>query len=353
VPQDQPPNRDVTIFAPSPILTITVEDHPAGDEIHVHAGGQGVWQARMLRRLGSSVTMCCVLTGETGVVLRHLLRDEGFAVEAVERAGRGAAYIHDRRSGERRAVATEEGDPLSRHELDELYGIVLRSALGSAVTILSGPADDATLPPDTYRRLAADLRAAGAVVVADLAGPRLDAAVEGGVLALKVSHEELQADGLLEGEDEAAIIEAARVLRERGAENVIVTRASEPLLLLDAEGVLEVAPPRLEVADHRGAGDSLFAGVVSGLARGEPVREAVTLGAAAGALNVTRHGLGSGDAEAVARLRERVATRARAAAAVPDDGVTGRVSPEGLASLAHQQEADEREGLTAEPEALS
>ena len=28
---------DVTIFAPSPILTITVEDHPSGDEIHVHA----------------------------------------------------------------------------------------------------------------------------------------------------------------------------------------------------------------------------------------------------------------------------------------------------------------------------
>lgn len=64
---------DVTIFAPSPTLTVTIEDHDAGPDIHVHAGGQGVWQARMMRRLGASVTLCCVLTGETGRVVRGLL----------------------------------------------------------------------------------------------------------------------------------------------------------------------------------------------------------------------------------------------------------------------------------------
>jgi 1-phosphofructokinase len=333
---------DVTIFAPSPILTVTVEDHPAGDEIHVHAGGQGVWQARMLLRLGITVTMCCVLSGEIGVVLRHLLEDEGIAVDAVERAGRGAAYLHDRRSGERTAIAEEEGDALGRHDLDELYGLVLRSALGSRATILSGPSGESTIPPDTYRRLAADLRAAGATVVADLAGERLDAVLEGGVELLKVSDEELQQDGLLSGvqggQGVEGIVGAMQALLQRGVGTVIVTRASEPLLLLDRSGVLEVTPPRLEVADHRGAGDSLLAGVVSGLIRGESVREAITLGAAAGALNVTRHGLGSGDADAVAKLRERVVVRELR----PGSGehpVSGRVSPEGLASLAGVSEA--------------
>ncbi len=56
----------------------------------------------------------------------------------------------------------------------------------SGVVILSGPAGDDVLPPDTYRRLAADLREAGCTVVVDLAGERLDAALEGGVdLALR------------------------------------------------------------------------------------------------------------------------------------------------------------------------
>ena len=71
----------------------------------------------------------------------------------------------------------------------------------------------------------------------------------------------------------------------------------------DEDGVLEVTPPRLEVADHRGAGDSLLAGTVAGIVGGERPRDAITLGAAAGALNVTRHGLGTGDADTVASLR--------------------------------------------------
>jgi 1-phosphofructokinase len=37
--------------------------------------------------------------------------------------------------------------------------------------------------------------------------------------------------------------------------------------------------------------------------------EAITLGAAAGALNVTRHGLGTGDPEAIEKLRELVSVR--------------------------------------------
>ncbi|MFE5410358.1 hypothetical protein [Microbacterium sp. NPDC056569] len=43
---------DVTIFAPSPTLTVTVEEHDDEPDIHLHSGCQGVWQARMLRRLG-------------------------------------------------------------------------------------------------------------------------------------------------------------------------------------------------------------------------------------------------------------------------------------------------------------
>ena len=325
---------EVTIFAPSPIVTVTVEDHADGPEIHIHAGGQGVWQARMLVRLGVPVTMCCVLSGELGVVARHLLEDEGIDVRAVTREGRGAAYLHDRRDGERREVATEPGDPLGRHVLDELYGIVLGHAMHSSATILSGPADRSTLPADTYRRLAADLRAAGATVVVDLAGERMAAALAGGVDVLKVSDEELEADGLIEAGDEiAAVIAAMHGLRDRGARAVVVTRAGEPFLLADDHGVLEVTPPRLEVADHRGAGDSLLAGVVAGLARGEGLREALTLGAAAGALNVTRHGLGTGGGEAVAGLRERVTARMLSVAGA-EQAVSGRVTPEGLALLA-------------------
>lgn len=77
----------VVVFAPSPLLTITVEDHDGDGEIHLHTGGQGVWQARMVRALGVEVTLCASFAGETGRVLWHLVRDEGLAVISVERHG--------------------------------------------------------------------------------------------------------------------------------------------------------------------------------------------------------------------------------------------------------------------------
>lgn len=334
---------DVTIFAPSPILTVTVEDNPAGSEIHLHAGGQGVWQARMLLKLGASVTMCCVLSGETGTVLRHLLRDEGITVVETTRDARGAAYLHDRRDGQRDVIAEEFGDPLGRHDLDEVYGAVLREGLESTLVILSGPADDDTLPADTYRRLAADLRAAGARVLVDLAGDRLAASVEGGVEIVKVSDEELIADGLISEKTGGAIMAAMRELRSRGVETVIVTRESEPALLLDSEGFVEVVTKRLEVADTQGAGDSLTAGVAAGIVHGETPREAITLGAAAGAMNVTRHGLGTADADAVRALRETVTVRevADSSPREPEQSATEHVSPAGLASMVDTTPSEE------------
>ena len=67
--------------------------------------------------------------------------------------------------------------------------------------LLSGPQDDRVLPADLYRRLAADLGANGCKVAADLAGERLEAVLAGGPDLIKVSHEELLADGRAKSDD--------------------------------------------------------------------------------------------------------------------------------------------------------
>jgi 1-phosphofructokinase len=301
---------DVMIFAPSPLLTVTLEDDAAGADLHVHAGGQGVWQARMLRTLGRSVSICAALTGETGRVVRHLLEDDGVEVHAVEREGRGAAYVHDRRSGEREVVAELPGDPLSRHDLDELYAVVLREAMVADLVLLSGPSNDGILPDDVYRRLTADLSAAGRPVVVDLAGTRLAAALHGGVRLAKVSDAELLEAGEVKGGSVPEILAAARRIRDGGAESVVVSRAGQSTLLVDGDAALAVQVPVMEEVDSRGAGDSFTAALVSALVEGDELRDAVGLGVAAGALNVTRHGLGTGDAEAIRRLREQVEVHA-------------------------------------------
>ncbi|WBU37878.1 PfkB family carbohydrate kinase [Homoserinibacter sp. YIM 151385] len=297
----------VAIFAPSPVLTVTIEDHGGGPDLHVHAGGQGLWQARLLESLGVEATLCAALLGESGALLGHLLRDvEGIDLMAIERDGRAAAYVHDRRGGERVEVMDTAGDALGRHELDDLYGLTLRAGLDADAVILSGPAGDGVVPDDIYARLAADLGHAGRLVIADLAGARLDHVLEGGVGVLKVSDEELEQDGRADGDDDDSLLAAALELQRAGAERVIITHQLGAIAV-DAEAAWRVRGPELQVVDTRGSGDSLTAAVTATLITGGTFEAALRRGAAAGAANVTRHGLGSADAEAIRALEELVA----------------------------------------------
>ncbi|MEV0328641.1 PfkB family carbohydrate kinase [Micromonospora echinospora] len=297
----------VMVFAPAPLLTVTIEQQADAVELHLHPGGQGVWQARMIASLGVPVTLCVALGGEVGDALHKLLTEEDVTVRSVFRQSGSGWYVHDRRDGSRAEIAEFAGAPMVRHDIDELYTVALTEGLRAPVSVLSGPADPSVVDPDIYRRLAADLTANDAVVVADLSGDYLTAVVEGGVALLKVSHEELLDDGLAEDDSVEALLAAGRRLQEQGAASVLISRAGEPSLgLLDGHGTVEVHVPRLELADHRGAGDSMTAGIAAVLARGGDLDEAVRTGAAAGALNVTRHGLGTGRAEAVRELVGRV-----------------------------------------------
>jgi len=297
----------VCVFAPAPLLTVTIEKAIAdrGDgEVHLHPGGQGFWVARLLTRLDVDVVVCAALGGETGPILRRLMLDMGLKVVAVD-AGSNGAYVHDRRSGQRIEVAAMPAHTLSRHDVDDLYGATLVEALSADVTVLSGPERDvAVLPDDTYRRLTVDIRANGGRVVADLSGDRLRAVVAGGIDVLKVSEEELQCDGLLA---ETGSVEAAMArLVEDGAGSVIVSHGDERASAMIGGEVLHATAPALEPVEKRGAGDSLTAAVAAGLARGGSLADALRLGSAAGALNVTRRGLGSGGRDQIERLAERV-----------------------------------------------
>jgi len=292
------------VLAPAPLLTVTIEKAADGaDDIHVHPGGQGFWIARMLRRLGVDVMLCGTFGGEPGPIIRRLIEDADISVRAVEALAGNGVYIHDRRSGEREVVAESHSPPLSRHEADELYGAVLGEALDAQVCVLAGPGTDEVVDDDMYGRLATDMRAAGIPAVADLSGDRLEAVLKAGVTVLKVSDEELARDGMLDDRGDAtAAIVAVRQLARAGADNVVLTRGHDPsLALLDGE-LYEVRLPRLEPVETRGAGDSLTAGVAAGILRGLPLTEAVRLGAAAGGINVTRHGLGSGAQQDIERL---------------------------------------------------
>lgn len=299
----------LVVFAPSPLLTIMIESADAPDqEIHLHAGGQGFWVARMAARLGAEVTICCALGGESGAVLGGLIAREDVDLLSVSCGPSNGVYINARREGMRESLAYTESKPLSRHESDELYGLTLSAALDADMALLTGVDPATVVDEEVYRRLARDLRSNGIPVIADLAGAPLQAALGGGLDLLKVSDEEVIAAGLARGCDDEELFGALDTLHAAGADTVLISRAERPALVLEgATGrCLELTGPRVEPLEPRGTGDSMFAALGVSLAREPGLDAALRLAMAAGALNATRRGLGTGTREQIERLSRHV-----------------------------------------------
>lgn len=308
MPTSIPANaKKICVLATWPILTITIEGaDDRGDQIYLHAGGQGFWVARMIRNLGDEPVMCGPFGGETGIVIEALARAEGVDLKGIATEKWNGAYVHDRREGARSSIAETVSPTLNRHEHDDLYDMVLTTALEAGTMALTGSKDGSTVPAEFYGRLARDLDSNGVKVVADLSGDAL-CALNGGVNILKVSDEEARESGYCSTVERHDIISGLRELRSTGARTIVVSRADEPALAMAGDELFEVRAPRLEPLDHRGAGDSMTAALCHAQAHEFDIESALKLAAAAGALNVTRHGLGTGrlaDVESLARSVE-------------------------------------------------
>lgn len=302
-PEDASPR--CTVIGPWFYLTVTVELENDRPEVHLHPGGQGFWIARIMATLGCDAHLVAPVGGEAGTVLEALVPGWEIELDAVAIAAHSPTQVHDRRTGERESIIEAEAVQLDRHEADDLYGTALRSALASGAVILTA-APSGALPDDAYGRLVADLADKGVLICADMHGAALDAALAGGRLdLLKVSEDDLAADGWDVG-SEAQAVAAARELQGRGAATVVISRAGDPAVAALDGRVVRVRPPTLSEVDHRGAGDSMSGAMAAGHLFGLGPADAVRLGAAAGAGNVTRRGLGTGSPELIEQLSELV-----------------------------------------------
>jgi 1-phosphofructokinase len=306
-----PASGKVTVFGPHPMLSITVEamTSEGGDDIHLHAAGQGVWVARMAAELGAEPALCGFIGGESGRVLRPLLEQMEVELRLVETAEASGAYVHDRRSGERVPIAQSASMPPSRHEVDELFSTTVAAALDSGALALCGPYPGEALPLEIYGNLVADVKANGTPVVVDLSPPRLDSALEGGPDLVKINDWELA--GYIEGPVDTTerMRAAARKLLDAGAGAAIITRAEEPAMVVRGEEAWELVPPRFERGSREGCGDSMMGGLAACMAAGLEWEETLRTSAAAGAANFLRAGLGSGSRAVVEDLARKVELR--------------------------------------------
>ncbi len=311
--------RRVTVFAPDPLLSVTIESLGGRDDLHVHAAGQGVWVARMLGEMGARATLCGLAGGETGDTLRHLLAQLPLEARLTAMAGPSGAYVVDRRRGSRQVIAGTSRPAPTRHELDDLVTTTCADALASRRLVLCNPYPGEGFPLEAYDTVASAALAGGVEVLADLSSPRLEQVLPHRPWLVKLNDWEL-ATHVVGPVDGARALSAARRLQQEGARNVAVTRAGASVLVVpESRDPFEIEPPTFVRGFREGCGDAMMGALAAGRARGLDLRDALVLGAAAGTVNFLRHGLGSGQRGAVETMRDRVIVRR-----LPDRGQLAR-----------------------------
>jgi 1-phosphofructokinase len=292
----------VAIFGPDLLLSVTIEARGGEDDVHVHAAGQGVWVARMAAELGGWPILCCFYGGETGTALRPLVDALPGERRLVPTSGTTGSYVIDRRGGERQVLACALRQAPARHEVDDLVAATCAAASSSRVLVVCNPYPATGLHDEVYETIVANARAGGAQVVVDLSSPRLDHALVHGPELVKLNDWEL-AEYVRGPVDGPLALEAAKRLRDAGAQAVAVTRAGDPILVLAGdEDPFEIVPPRFPRGHREGCGDAMTGAIAAALARGASLRDALVLGAAAGSGNFLRHGLGTGRRAVVEEL---------------------------------------------------
>lgn len=301
----------VAIFAPHPLLTVAIEARGGLDDVHLHVGGQGMWVARMAAELGARPIVCSFIGGETGAAIEHLLLRMPIELRLARATGASGSYVVDRRRGGRELLGHQVAPPPSRHELDDLFSATCAAALEADVLVVCNPYPGDALPLEVFTNLVSDARGNGARVLVDLSTPRLDAALEGRPDLVKINDWELAEYVYGPVSEPDQMHAAAERVLAAGARCVVITRAADPAYVFDGEHEWEIVPPRFDRGSREGCGDSMMGGIAAGLASGLALPDALVLGAAAGAANFLRHGLGTASQEVVHDLLRAVKTRDR------------------------------------------
>jgi 1-phosphofructokinase len=211
--------------------------------------------------------------------------------------------------GERRPLAQSLAASPDRHEIDDLFSVATAAALEADALVLCNGYPAEAVPLEVYGGLVADVRANGTPVLVDLSSPRLDAALAGGPELVKINDWELAAFVAGPIDTPELLLAALERLHEAGAATAIVTRAGEPAVVLRDGVATELVPPRFERGSREGCGDSMMGSLAASIAAGREWDETLRLGAAAGAANFLRHGLGTGARTVVEELAGRVELR--------------------------------------------
>lgn len=282
-----------------PILTVTLNPaldlSTAADEVCpdlklrcdkpvADPGGGGINVSRAIKIMGGQSTAMVALGGATGTRIAEMLKADGLSVIRLTAPGetRQSLAVTDRASGSQYRFVMP-GPEWHKAHVSDMMAAIAEAARAGGWVVVSG-SNPPGVAPGFEQMLTVGLKDGRARLLVDTSGDALRALAGSSTPVDVLRMDSHEAEGLAGRPlplrcDSAAF--AAGLVRDGAAKSVIVARGADGSVIAGEDGAWHAEAADVPVVSAVGAGDSFVAGFVLAISRGQPVEDALALGAAA------------------------------------------------------------------------
>ena len=256
------------------------------------AGGKGLNVAKVVHLCGEEVQATGFVGGFNGAYVEDMLKKQNIPNRFVHVQGetRSCINVLDEDGGSTEFL--EPGEPIRPEEVQEFLDQFDDIIADSSVVTISGSVPkgvDVTM----YAKLIEKIKAQGKKVVLDTSGALLKESIKACPTMVKPNTDEIEDLLGIKVNNHKDLVEGAKKLHEMGIPVVVVSLGGDGAFVVSDEGVFRGQPPKIEVVNTVGCGDSMTAAFAVAFARGLSVQEALRYAIAVSAANAMTMETGS------------------------------------------------------------
>ncbi len=243
-------------------------------------GGKGINVSMVLKNLGYDSVALGFMAGFTGNEIVRLLEEKEINSDFISVA-HGMSRINVKLRSDEESEINGMGPEIGREDIQKLYTQLDKLKEGD-ILVLAGSIPS-VMPESMYMDIMRYLSGRGIDIIVDATKDLLLNVLEYHPFLIKPNNHELGEIFGVKLKTKDDVIPYARRMQEKGARNVLVSMAGEGALLVTEEGrVYESMPPKGEVKNSVGAGDSMVAGFLAGYLSSHDYEQAFYMGLCTG-----------------------------------------------------------------------
>lgn len=256
------------------------------------AGGKGLNVTKVVHLCGEDVQATGFVGGFNGSYVESMLEKQGIASKFVHVAGetRSCINILDEDGGSTEFL--EPGEPVTEQEIQKFVETYDGLARDSDVITISGSVPQG-VDVSFYKKLIEKAKNSGKKIVLDTSGKLLKESIKACPTMIKPNTDEIEDLLGIKVTNREELIDGAKKLHDMGIPVVVVSLGGEGALVVSKEGIFHGKPPKIEVVNTVGCGDSMTAAFAVAFARKLSIQEALKYAVAVSAANAMTMETGS------------------------------------------------------------